>query len=307
MEAQSKSIMLINDMCGYGKVALAAMIPILSRLRHQVFNCPTALVSNTLDYGTFDILETTDYMANAMRCWDELGFAFDAVATGFLVSEEQTRLVAEFCRDRRARGAKIFVDPIMGDEGKLYNGVEASTVSYMRAMCGVAHVVVPNFTEALFLTGLFPERIDGGALTRDEAERLVRAMAELGAESVVITSCPLEDGFATLVYAAPNAAQAAGAEGTPAGTDAAAPAERVLSILPYEEVPVHFPGTGDMFSAVLFGGMLAGGDLVACTQVAMDCVRSMILANAENEDKNKGIPLELHLHEVERRVSEVLA
>ncbi len=39
----------------------------------------------------------------------------------------------------------------------------------------------------------------------------------------------------------------------------------------------------------------------------MDCVRGMILANAENEDKNKGIPLELHLDEVERRLSEALA
>ncbi len=290
MPAESKSIMLINDMCGYGKVALAAMIPILSRLRHQVFNCPTALVSNTLDYGTFDILETTDYMKNAMDCWSELGFEFDAVATGFLVSEEQTRLVADFCRERRALGAKIFVDPIMGDEGKLYNGVVESTVAYMRQMCGVAHVVVPNFTEAIFLTGLFGDRMDGGTLTRDEALQLAGALAELGAESVVVTSCPLKEGFATLIYAAPDES-----------------GERTLSVLPYEEVPVHFPGTGDMFSAVLFGGLLAGGNLVACTQAAMDCVRGMILANAENEDKNKGIPLELHLDEVERRLSAALA
>lgn len=31
-------------------------------MKFQVYNLPTALVSNTLDYGKFDILETTDYM-----------------------------------------------------------------------------------------------------------------------------------------------------------------------------------------------------------------------------------------------------
>ena len=287
---QSKSLMLIHDMCGYGKVALAAMIPILSRLKHQVFQLPTALVSNTLDYGTVDILETTGYMKNAIGCWEQLGFDFDAVATGFLVSEEQTALVADFCRDRRARGAKVFVDPIMGDEGKLYNGVTEATVGYMRSMCGVAHVIMPNFTEAAFLTGLFCDRVmDPAGLTRAEALELVEALAKLGCESVVVTSCPVEGGNATLVFAAEH-------EG----------GERKLTVLPYEEVPVHFPGTGDMFSAVLIGGVLAGGDLVACTQVAMDCVRELISANRDNEDKNKGIPLELYLDAIAERVEAAL-
>ena len=58
----SKQILLINDLAGYGKVALSAMIPVLSHMGHQIYNLPTALVSNTLDYGKFDILETTDYM-----------------------------------------------------------------------------------------------------------------------------------------------------------------------------------------------------------------------------------------------------
>ena len=85
------NILLINDMAGYGKVALSAMIPIMSNMKFQVYNLPTALVSNTLDYGKFDILETTGYMKNSMRVWDELGFAFDTIATGFLVSEEPGR------------------------------------------------------------------------------------------------------------------------------------------------------------------------------------------------------------------------
>ena len=68
-EETMNNILLINDMAGYGKVALSAMIPIMSNMKFQVYNLPTALVSNTLDYGKFDILETTGYMKNSMRVW----------------------------------------------------------------------------------------------------------------------------------------------------------------------------------------------------------------------------------------------
>lgn len=79
------------------------MIPIMSNMKFQVYNLPTALVSNTLDYGKFDILETTGYMKNSMRVWDELGFTFDTIATGFLVSEEQTKLVSEYCGQKKSQ------------------------------------------------------------------------------------------------------------------------------------------------------------------------------------------------------------
>ena len=158
----SKQILLINDMAGYGKVALSAMIPVLSHMKHHIYNLPTALVSNTLDYGKFDILETTDYMANTMKVWDELGFSFDAVSTGFIVSERQEELVAGFCEQQKARGTMIFVDPIMGDEGKLYNGVTETTISHMR--------------------------------------RLIGKLLEIGAKSIVITSAVIDRNEAVIVY-----------------------------------------------------------------------------------------------------------
>lgn len=71
-------LLLINDLAGYGKVALSAMIPILSHMQYEVCSLPTALVSNTLDYGKFEILETTSYMKNTLQVWDALGFQFDA-------------------------------------------------------------------------------------------------------------------------------------------------------------------------------------------------------------------------------------
>ena len=38
-------ILLINDLAGYGKVALSAMLPVMTHAGLNLYNLPTALVS----------------------------------------------------------------------------------------------------------------------------------------------------------------------------------------------------------------------------------------------------------------------
>ena len=116
-------LLLINDMCGYGKVALSAMLPVLSHMGYRIHNLPTALVSDTLNYPKFYIHDTTEYVRQSLAIWEELGFEFDAISTGFIVTEEETRIISDFCHRRAAKGTDIFVDPGMGDYGRLYAGV----------------------------------------------------------------------------------------------------------------------------------------------------------------------------------------
>ena len=95
-----KQILLINDVVGYGKVGMGAMLPILSYLGIPTYSLPTALVSNTLDYGKFNIQDTTDYIRGTLPVWKQLGFSFDAVCTGLMFSEEQAKLVAGYCKEQ---------------------------------------------------------------------------------------------------------------------------------------------------------------------------------------------------------------
>lgn len=275
----SSKVLLINDLAGYGKVALSAMIPVLSHMQHEVCSLPTALVSNTLDYGKFEILETTDYMKNTLQVWEQLGFQFDAVSTGFILSKPQTELVLDFCRMQKQKGTLIFTDPIMGDEGKLYNGVGEETVALMRQLIGAADYIVPNYTEAAYLAGV-PYCREG--CTRQELYDMAAALHGMGAGSVLITS-------ARMLVDGGNPIQCV------AGYDAAA--DRYF-ILPYEELPVRFPGTGDIFSAVFMGHILKGENLRTAARAAMDTVSRMLAKNAENQDKYKGIPIELCLEEI---------
>ena len=176
---EKKQILLVNDLAGYGKVAAAAMIPILSYMGYPVCNLPTALVSNTFNYGKFSLQENTDYMSKVLPVWKELGFHFDAIATGFMCSDRQARLVSSFCREQSDEGANIFVDPVMGDDGKPYIGVTEAQVELMRQMIGVAHLAFPNYTEACLLTG---ETYCPEGLTRSSAAKMLEMLTSLNGD-----------------------------------------------------------------------------------------------------------------------------
>ena len=156
----------------------------------------------------------------------------------------------------------------MGDEGKLYNGVTAERVQCMREMLEVAHLCFPNYTEAAYLTDT-PYHPEG--VTAEEARKLLRKLLDIGTRSALITSIKV-DGQTSVV----------GYNHTDGET----------FCLPYTEIPVHFPGTGDMFSAILIGHLLGGETLKASTRQAMDALSRLIEANKNNEDKNRGIPIE---------------
>lgn len=269
---QKKQILLINDLAGYGKVATAAMLPILSYMGHPVYNLPTALVSNTLDYGKFNILDTTDYIKGVFPVWKQLGFRFDAIATGFIASVRQAEIISEYCREQANNGTLIFVDPIMGDEGKLYNGVTMETVKSMREMIRVAHLIVPNYTEACFLTDT---TYHAESVTRDEAYELLDKLRKLGTKSALISSMKVDGQCAVVGYDH---------------------SKDEYFLLPYTEIPVHFPGTGDMFSAILYAHLLDGEPLRLSTRIAMDVLYRLIEVNKDNSDKNRGVPVENWLH-----------
>ena len=69
-----------------------------------------------------------------------------------MLQSVKQKLISAYCREQATNGTIIFVDPIMGDNGKLYNGVTPSTINSMREMLSVADLCFPNYTEACYLT-----------------------------------------------------------------------------------------------------------------------------------------------------------
>lgn len=273
-EMEKKQILLINDVAGHSKVGMGAMIPVLSYLGYPTFNLPTALVSNTFDYGKFHVQDTTDFIRGTLPVWKELGFGFDAICTGCMFSDEQVRLVSDYCREQAALGATVFVDPILGDGGRLYNGMTMKQVELMRRMVAVADLIFPNYTEAAYLTDT-PIRKEG--VSWAEARQLLDGLRRIGSKSVLITSCVIDGQCSVAGYNHFNGD---------------------YFHLEYEEIPGLFHGTGDLFSAVLIGHLLDGEPLKESTRCAMDTVYRLIWLNKDLADKNRGILIERFLNEL---------
>ena len=274
-----KKILLINDVVGYSHVGMVVMLPILTHLGHTTYNLPTALVSNTLDYGHFNVLETTGYMRGAIPVWRQLGFRFDAVCTGLMFSEEQARLVSGYCTQLHSEGTAVFVDPIMGDGGRLYNGIAGQQVELMRDMVAVADLTFPNYTEACYLTGM---EYNADGMTMDEARTMLDGIVALGAKAALVTSARV-DGHCCVIGRRSDGPLAGFRQDLSEGP---------YFKIDYDEIPVAFHGTGDIFSAVLIGHLMNGKALKDSTKTAMDVVSRLIDSNRALPDKCCGIPIE---------------
>lgn len=272
----TKKILLINDIPGYGKVAVSAMTPVLIRKGFEVYNLPTAILSNTLNYGKFASLDTTEYMREAVAVWKELGFKFDAVATGFISNGKQCEFIADFVKEEAEKGAVIYADPIMGDNGKLYNSVTKDRVDIMKRIITNTDYIVPNITEACILSGI-PYNEKG--FTKNELNKIVETLHEMGAKSVVITSATKlnDDGQ--------SAKTVVGYDGKK---------EEYFSV-EYEEIPVKINGSGDIFSAVIISETMSGNNLETSVRKAVSVLRQMILENKDIIHEYNGLPVEANL------------
>ena len=271
MSIQDTKVLLINDIAGYGKVALSAMLPILSYKGFNLYNLPTAIVSNTLNYEKFRIEDTTDYLEETLKIWKDLNFSFDVISTGFIFTKKQMEIISKFCEEQSKKGVLIFNDPIMADNGELYSGISPDTVDYMKNIISVSDVTMPNYTESCLLTKTKYKE----GISTEEINTIINKIREIGVKSVVVTSIPSVETKMV------------------AGFDSKI---NEYFYLPYEEIPTYFPGTGDIFSSVIISETLEGKSLKVATEKAMKIVKEIVFENKDQEDKKKGIHIEKYLN-----------
>lgn len=271
-QTKHQKICCVNDMPGVGKIALSAMIPFLSVNGIDVTTLPTALVSNTLDFGKFDILDTTEYMDKTIDIWKSLGFKFDCISTGFMVNPKQIDIIEKLINNQNKEKLLVVVDPIMGDEGKLYNGMTELNVQIMRKLTAHADILIPNYTEACYLVEGICSKNN---LTITEAKYLVKQLRILGAKSVVITSSFVNNKNCVIGYDHLN---------------------DYFFIIEFDLVDVRFPGTGDIFSSILISDVLNGNCLYEATKHAMEVTRDIILYNKNKDEKFFGVDIEKYIN-----------
>ncbi|MBE6055276.1 MAG: pyridoxine kinase, partial [Clostridium sartagoforme] len=146
-----KKVATINDLSGVGRCSLTAAIPVLAALGVQCCPFPTAILSSQTEFDKFTFLDITDEMISYKEAWNELGIKFDCIYSGFLGSENQIDIVLDFVKEKEK--SLIVVDPVMGDNGIIYDTFNETMCNKMKKLVSISDIVTPNLTEACILTG----------------------------------------------------------------------------------------------------------------------------------------------------------
>lgn len=248
VQNNNKKVVAVHDLSCVGRVSLNAVIPILTTMGFEVTPLPTALLSCHTQYPEFTFLDLTAEMRTIIANWKAQGFRFNAFYTGYLGSPEQVQVVSDLIQDFRRPNDLIVVDPVLGDNGHLYKGMNEEMVGQMRELIKLADVITPNMTEMFLLLG---EPYRNNNFNDDELKFYLRALSQQGPSIVIVTSVPVIDNpHLTSVYAYNRNGN------------------RYWKVTcPF--LPAHYPGTGDSFTSVITGSLLQGDSLPLALDRAM--------------------------------------
>ena len=151
---------------------------------------PTAILSSqTSGMSGFSFCDLTEEMPRFLEHWASLGLAFDCVYSGFLGNPAQIDIARKCMEHFLLPTGFAFVDPVLGDNGRLDPTQTPEMVAAQRHLISHAQIIAPNLTEAAFLLNEpYREDLPLSAL-KDELVEL----SKLGPEMVVITSAPAQN------------------------------------------------------------------------------------------------------------------
>ena len=247
-----KRIVTVQDISCVGKCSLTVALPIISAMGVETSILPTAVLSTHTMFSGFTCKDLTDQIVPIAEHWKKESFTFDAVYTGYLGSFEQIEIVSKLFDAFKTEKNLIIVDPVMADNGKLYPAFDEAYARENAKLCAKADLIVPNLTEASFLTGMpYQTKYD-----RQYILDMLEALAKLGPKYVALTGVSFEEGKIGVM-----------------GLDT-----ETGEYFEYytDHVPVSYHGTGDIFSSVVVGALTRGLRLKEAFRIACDYTKDTI-------------------------------
>ncbi|HIX10557.1 pyridoxamine kinase [Agathobaculum sp.] len=269
-----KKVLALHDLSGFGRSSLVPIIAVLSAGGHQCVPLPTAVFSTHTAIPNWVTTDLTSAMQGTIEQYDALGLRFEAVYAGFLGSADQIDRVREAAQRLKTPDGITLIDPVMGDNGKVYDTYTPEMCTRMRELCAIADIITPNTTEAAILMDWDP---CSRPRTAEEAWEWLRALrAQYGAQ-VVLTGLDFEQGKV--------------------GSGCLSDTGGTLSL--HRRIDRYYPGTGDLFASVMLGALLNGHSLPAACERAGEYVKDCIAYTAEQQtDPMHGVQFEKLLYKL---------
>ena len=256
-----KRVLTIQDISCLGKCSLTVALPLISAMGSEAVILPTALLSTHTMFSGFTCLDLSDQIRPITEHWKNEGVTFDCIYTGYLGTEEEIDLVKEIIAHFSGKDTLVFIDPAMGDNGKLYPAFDMAYAKKNATLCGIADIIVPNITEAAFMTGMEYKESYDEAYVKD----LLKALAGLGTKTAILTGVSLSEGKTGVMgYNTENGE---------------------YFVYQNDRIPASYHGTGDIFSSVAAGAVCAGLSLPDSVKLAADYTAKTIEITLQNPKK----------------------
>ena len=238
-------ILTIQDISCVGQCSLTVALPIISACGIETCVLPSAVLStHTAGFSGYTFRDLTEDMPAIKDHWVKEGIRFDAIYTGYLGSTKQIDYVADIFDSVGADNCVKIVDPAMADNGNLYPGFDAAFVEAMKKLCGKADFVIPNITEACFLTGVeYKTQYD-----RAYIDTILEKLTALGCRNVIFTGISYEVGqTGVVVYENGN-----------------------YAYYQHEKLTNSCHGTGDIYASAFVGALVRGKTAYDAARIAAD-------------------------------------
>lgn len=277
-----KKVALINDLSGFGKCSLTAAIPVISVMGLQACPLPTAVLSAQTGFPSFYCDDFTDKMDFITTEWKKMDVYFDGIHSGYLASPTQINKVTSFLDCFQKKESIYLADPVMGDNGTTFKAFTPQLLDGMKQLVTRANVVTPNLTELCLLADSDYNDLIRYADKPDYLERIAAICHTLlknasAKQTIVVTG----------IISHSNDSSYMGNLSVNADTNF------------YTETPytgMGFSGTGDLFAAVVCGGLVNGLPLEYTIRLAVDFLQPAIEdASREQVPANHGIHFEKYL------------
>lgn len=270
---RQKKIAVINDFCGFGRCSISVSLPIISALKIQCCPLPTSIFSNHTGFESFYHTDFGEHMDEYIDQWVKLNLNFDGILTGFLGSLEQIDIVRRFLKDFKKENTIAVIDPVMGDNGKLYPTYSSDLAQNMISLVPYADILTPNLTEACILTQT-EYRPD---ITEAELFEICRALSSMGPDKIVISGLERGDDLENYIYEA----------------------EKPPVIIKEHKVGSCRSGTGDVFSSIIVADAVNKMDFPSSVKHASAFIAKALRRTAQlNLPKTDGICFEEFLCEI---------
>lgn len=249
----NEKILLINDFLSSGNIGGSLCKSVLNFYSFDIDFVPTALISNMFSLKPIEIFNSSNFLTNTLEVYKKQNRKYKAVLVGFVLNFNQAKIICDFVKENNLF---MVLDPIMGDSGKIYSGLDENIVEIYKYMADYAHIIIPNLTEAKLLTDNKFEK----------AHDIVDYFENIG-KKFIITS--VEDGNRHFILAK----------------------DKYFIEEDYKFLDKSFGGSGDLFDSIFLANYLKNNDFLLAIKNTRDMIACILDMQIKIDDKANDISI----------------